>query len=42
MARISASLSTSLPVLMAMPWDEALRWYPEAVAIFNETWGRGR
>lgn len=39
MARIANTLSTSLPALLDMPWDRALRFYPEAVKIHAETWG---
>lgn len=42
MARISNSFSTPLDSLSRMPWDEALRWWPEAQAIHAETWGRQR
>ena len=40
MARIAAMLSTPLPTLLSMPWDKALLWYPEASAIYKETWER--
>jgi hypothetical protein len=40
MARISASFSTSLSDLNTMPWDEALRWFPEALVFLAETWGK--
>lgn len=40
MARVSASFATPLMAVRSMPWDEALRWYPEAISIYNETWGR--
>jgi len=40
MARISSSFSTSLSDLIGMPWDEALRWFPEAKSIYSETWGK--
>lgn len=42
MARTSAIFSTSLADLLAMPWDEALRWYPQALKVWAETWGRKR
>jgi hypothetical protein len=40
MGRISNTYATPLPALLAMPWDEALRWYPEALKVYEETWGR--
>lgn len=40
-ARLASSFSTPLPTLLDMPWDEALRWFPEVRAIYDETWGRG-
>ena len=39
MARVSASFNTSLVDLSGMAWNEALLWYPEALAIWQETWG---
>lgn len=36
MARISHTLNTALPDLLALYWDEALLWWPHARAIHEE------
>ncbi len=38
-ARVAAVLSTPLPAVMAMSWDELLLWWCEADDIDRETWG---
>ncbi|WP_234826917.1 hypothetical protein [Rhodopseudomonas palustris] len=32
-ARVAAALSTPLPAVMAMDWDDVVLWFGEAVAI---------
>ncbi|CUW95146.1 conserved hypothetical protein [Agrobacterium genomosp. 2 str. CFBP 5494] len=38
----TAAVLTDLSTALAMPWDEMLRWYIEADAIYKETWDRRR
>ncbi len=38
-ARVASVLSTPLPAVMAMTWDEVLLWWCEADDIDRETWG---
>lgn len=42
MGRLAAIFPTALPALEAMHWDRALAWYPQAIEVWKETWGRGQ
>ena len=41
-ARIANTFHTPLPQILAMPWDRVLVWWPEAIAVHAETFGRLR
>ena len=36
-ARVAAILSTPLPAVMAMDWDDVVLWWAEAMAVDRET-----
>lgn len=38
-AGVASVLSTPLPVVMAMTWDEVVLWWSEANDIDRQTWG---
>ncbi len=37
--RLSNVYATPLPQILALPWDKAIKWWPTAQRIWNETWG---
>lgn len=41
-ARVASTLSTPLPAVLAMTWDEMLMWWAEAREIDAETWAMTR
>jgi hypothetical protein len=41
-ARVASLLSTPLPTVMAMTWDDLLLWWDEAREIDRETWAHMR